>query len=163
MNSSPSPDHQAHVAQWINRTAADLSREQLLVLLENAMNALWLRSEAMLGEATLTAIMKRILYYTTQKYPFFEEIQVQSDGIDCRQIGVKEPDSDRELQEGIEFMLVEFLTVIGNLTAEVISSALHADLSAVSSCSDKDSPVRLVQTNREPTPLEVLRQRKESK
>jgi hypothetical protein len=36
-----------------------------------------------------------------------------------------------ELAEGMRFVLVEFLTVLGNLTADVLTPALQAELSKV--------------------------------
>jgi hypothetical protein len=36
-----------------------------------------------------------------------------------------------ELVAGIRFVLVEFLTVLGNLTAEILTSELHAELSNI--------------------------------
>ena len=38
---------------------------------------------------------------------------------------------DSELVEGIRFVLVEFLTVLGNLTAEILTPELHSELSNV--------------------------------
>jgi hypothetical protein len=36
-----------------------------------------------------------------------------------------------ELREAIRFVLVELLTVLGNLTAEILTPALHAEISRV--------------------------------
>ena len=37
----------------------------------------------------------------------------------------------RHLAEGIPFVLVDFLTVLGNLTADILTPVLHAELSKV--------------------------------
>jgi hypothetical protein len=37
-----------------------------------------------------------------------------------------------ELLAGLRFVLIEFLTVLGNLTAEILTRALHAELAKVS-------------------------------
>jgi hypothetical protein len=41
------------------------------------------------------------------------------------------------LREAIQFVLVELLTVVGNLTAEILTPALHSELSNITV---KDSP-----------------------
>jgi hypothetical protein len=40
--------------------------------------------------------------------------------------------NNRELKEAIQFVLMELLTVVGNLTAEILTPALHSELSSVS-------------------------------
>lgn len=83
----------------------------------------------MLGEATLTAIMKRVLHYSTEKYPFFESIEIHPGGIE---FGASATAVEDELRDGMRFMLVEFMSIVGNLTADVLSAALHSELSKFS-------------------------------
>jgi hypothetical protein len=130
------PDAAAHAAQvdaWLNRSAKDLSPEDLLQLFERAVGALWARTTTTLGEVTLTAIADRVLYNASGKFPLFSSLEVEpTGGIQFRALRAR-IGSVRvsELKEGVRFVLVEFLTVLGNLTAEILTPELHSALSDV--------------------------------
>jgi hypothetical protein len=124
------PDHAALVDAWLKRSAKDLSSEDFLRLFEAALAALWTRTTTTLGEVTLTAIAERVLYNASKKFPLFSSLKVEpTGGIRFRERS--NPVHDSELVAGIRFVLVEFLTVLGNLTAEILTSELHSELSNV--------------------------------
>ena len=126
-------DHTNHVNTWMAQAANGLSSEQMLQLFERAVGALWNRAYLTLGEITLTAIMDRVLYSAAEKFPPFESLKVEPTGIDYRKLHERrEVLNERELAEGIRFVIAEFIVVIGSLTAEILTPALHAQLSKVS-------------------------------
>lgn len=96
------------------------------------MAALWNRAHLTLGDVTLAAITDRVLYNAAEKFPPFESITVGPAGMDFE--GLREEgavlDGD-DLAEGVRFVITEFLTVIGNLTGEILTPALHSELSKV--------------------------------
>ena len=125
--------HTNHVNTWMAQAANGLSSEQMLQLFERAVGALWNRAYLTLGEITLTAIMDRVLYSAGEKFPPFESLKVEPTGIDYRKLHERrEVLNERELAEGIRFVIAEFIVVIGSLTAEILTPALHAQLSKVS-------------------------------
>jgi len=122
--------HAACVDAWLERTAKDLSPEDLLRLLEAALNALWAETQITLGVVTLTAITERVIHNAAEKFPRLSSLKVEPTG------GVsvgewKTAVRDARLLEGSRFVLVEFLTVIGNLTAEILTPELHSELGSV--------------------------------
>ena len=126
--------HGACVDAWLERSAKNLPPELLLRVFEAALGALWGRTQSTLGEVTLTAIAERVLSRASEKFPLLSALKVEPpEGIQCRElrkgIGVIQP---TVLLEAIRFVLVEFLTVLGNLTAEILTPELHAELSNVS-------------------------------
>jgi hypothetical protein len=125
--------HAACVDAWLDRSAKDLSSEALLRLFEAALGALWVRTKITLGEVTLTAIAERVVHNTSEKFPLFSSLEVESvGGIQIRTLRARiSSGSASELLEGIRFVLVEFLTVLGNLTAEILTPELHSELSNV--------------------------------
>jgi hypothetical protein len=125
--------HAACVDAWLKRTANDPSPEVLLRLLEAALSALWARSKTTLGEVTLTAIAERVLYNASEKFPIFSSIKVEpTGGIPFRELRERISSvHDSRLMEGVRFVLVEFLTVLGNLTADILTPELHSELSNV--------------------------------
>jgi hypothetical protein len=122
--------HGATVDEWLARADGPTS-SQLLQHFELAFHALWARTKTTLGEVTLTAITERVLHAARAKYPCFATAVVDpAVGVSCgglrESIGTLPPG---ELRQGIRFVLVEFLVVLGNLTAEILTPELHAELS----------------------------------
>jgi hypothetical protein len=127
-----SVDHGNFVNQWLQQSASGLSSNQLLHLFETAMGILYQRAYLTLGDVTLTAVVDRVVYNAGEKFPMFELLDSDPSGVNCN--GLREhakSGNEVELTEGIRFVLVEFLTVIGNLTAEILTPALHSELSRV--------------------------------
>jgi hypothetical protein len=124
-------DHRAHVEAWLEG-ARNLSPAELVLLFERALGGLWRRASLTLGEITLTAIVDRVLYTASEKYPFLATLKVDGTEIrfdEFRERGRLVP--ARELLDAVRFVVVEFLTVLGNLTAEILTPALRAQLPAV--------------------------------
>jgi hypothetical protein len=127
------PDEAAHVEcveAWLDRAAKTLAPAQLVTLFERALSALWRRAEVTLGEVTLTAIVDRVLYTASETYPFLSALKVETSGIGFD--GFREQGAHvANLPEAVRLVLVEFLTVLGHLTDEILTPALHAELSKV--------------------------------
>jgi hypothetical protein len=125
--------HAARVDAWLKRSGRGLSPEALLQLFETAFGALWARATITLGEVTLTAIAERVLYNGSEKFPLLASLEieptggVQSSALRAQIGSVREP----QLKETIRFVLVEFLAVLGNLTAEILTPELHSELANV--------------------------------
>jgi hypothetical protein len=123
-------DHAAYVEAWLDEAGKGAPPAQLVTLFERALSALWRRAEVTLGEVTLTAIGDRVLYTASETHPFLSTLKLEEAGI-CfdgfREQGARQAN----LHEAVRLVLVEFLTVIGHLTDEILTPALHAELSKV--------------------------------
>ena len=126
-------DHAAFVDTWLKSSTASLSPGARVTFFEESLGALWTCTRLTLGDVTLMAIMDRVLYNATEKFPFFSTLRVEANrgfqGADLRERAASVNDS--ELTDGLRFVLVEFLTVIGTLTAEILTAELHAELTKV--------------------------------
>ena len=132
-------DHSACVAAWIERAAKGLPPEQVLEAFEQAFAAMWQRAQVTLGDVTLTAIVDRVLYNAAEKYPMLAALTVDATGLRFGELRQRAASLHADhLEEAIRFALVEFLTVLGNLTAEVLSPALHAELSMLARSETSD-------------------------
>ena len=125
--------HAAWVDAWLDRSAKSLSPELLLQLLEAALGAVWGRTRTTLGEVALTVIAERVLHNASEKFPVFASLKVEpAGGIECSELRERISSAHgSELRDGIRFVLVEFLTVLGNLTAEILTPELHEELGSV--------------------------------
>lgn len=122
--------HTACVREWMGAAAAGLSPEAKLALFERALGALWERAQRTLGEVTLGAIVDRVLHDVRAESPRMPALVVSSEGVRLGELRVQ-GDLDG-LDDAMRRTLVALLTVIGNLTAEILTPGLHAALSAVS-------------------------------
>ena len=99
-------DHEAAVDAWMQGAAQGRSVGEALDAFELAFGRLWARAHVTLGDVTLGDA-----------------------GLSCS--ALRERSSELPLDElsaGLRFVLLELLTVLGSLTAEILSPALHAEL-----------------------------------
>ena len=130
-------DHQASVDAWMDRNCRGAGTGPLLEHFDRALVVLWRRAGVTLGEVTLTAIVERVLFVASQRSPVLSSIKVEPSGPRCENLRERARGLPRdEIAEAIRFVLVELLTVIGNLTAEILTPALHAELSKVKAGED---------------------------
>jgi len=125
--------HAAFVDDWLERSARDLMPEALLRLFESALHALWDRTKTTLGEVTLIAIAERVLHEVCEKFPQFSCLKIKpAQGFQCRALAEHlDTMTSAQLRAAMRCVLVELLTVLGRLTAEILTPELHAELSRV--------------------------------
>ena len=122
-------DHCARVDAWMERATKEAPPERLFDAFESAFGALWRRARVTLGDVTLTAILDRVLYTAAERFPSLSSLEMDATGLRSEKFRQGAGSLQRDqLGEGICFILVEFLRVLGNLTAEVLTPALHAEL-----------------------------------
>lgn len=125
-------DHRARVDAMMERAGHQLPADRLIRLFQAAFHAVWQRAQVTLGTVTLTAIVDRVLYNAIERHPLLAPLELGSDGIDCGELARRRDGlAPQPLADGLRDVLVELLAVIGSLTAEILTPALHAALSAV--------------------------------
>lgn len=125
-------DHGARVDAWLEQVRAAPPGRGLAPAFEAAFARVWERARQTLGDVTLYAIIDRVLYVAAERHPVCAGLALAVDGLRVdafRERARTAPEA--ELAAGIRFVLVEFLTVLGSLTAEILSPALHAELANV--------------------------------
>ena len=124
-------DHVGCVDAWFERAAKGVLTDQLMVAFEAAFTALWRRAHQTLGDVTLAAIIDRVLYVAAEQHPVMSVLELDTTGVRWDAFRERAASLPAEqLVEGVRFVLLEFLTVLGKLTGEVLSAPLHAELEA---------------------------------
>jgi hypothetical protein len=121
--------HAAAVDVWTGRLGKHPAADALLRAYERLLEALWRQASLTLGEVTLVAVGDRILVTLAERYPLLRTATAEPAGL--RFDGVGEAAANlpgAPLAEALRGVLLEFLTVLGHLTAEVLTPALHAEL-----------------------------------
>lgn len=125
----PERGHAECVEAWLDRAPRELPPEQRILRLERTFTAVWRRAAATLGEVTLTAILDRVLHDVRRRSPVLAALALDGGGIRWEKLRALAPGlDDGELREASRLALVELLTVLGRLTAEILTPALHAEL-----------------------------------
>lgn len=123
-------DHAACVEEWRRHLGDDLDAAALIGRFERAYRVLWQRAQLTLGDVTLIAIGDRVLHDAVEKYPILRGIRLDESGISCDELerGVATLEM-ADLERAVRAVLVELLSVLGRLTAGVLTPPLHAALS----------------------------------
>lgn len=136
-------NHAAVVDAWIAKVIDGADPADLVDLFRAAIEVLWGRAVVTLGSVTLIAIAERVLGTATRRYSFLVAVSPTPHGdarwkqqLRERLTMVPRP----ELIEGLRFAFVELLTVVGRLTAEILSPDLHAALLEVTASSVDAEP-----------------------
>jgi hypothetical protein len=137
------PSHAAVVDAWLARSVDHDSSVEIVRQFYAALESVWNRAVAVLGPVTLTAIAERVLHHVTERYTFLPAIDPRSnrdarwtERLHERLVTVPRA----ALIESLRYGLIELLTVIGTLTAEVLRDELHAALDAVTTPSGPRLP-----------------------
>jgi hypothetical protein len=122
--------HTACVDAWMKRATTGASSERLVGAFNDGFAALWQRAHQSLADITLSAIADRVLHSAAAQFPVLSGLNLTPAGLESRELRERAGrlEGDR-LADGIHFILVEFLTVLGTLTAEILTPALHSELS----------------------------------
>lgn len=78
------------------------------------------------------AIADRVLHTACERFPVLSTLRLRDGGPDFQ--AFKERSAaipTDQLEPGIRFILTEFLSVLGDLTADILSPALHQELAQV--------------------------------
>lgn len=125
-------NHAAVVRALLERARPNSSAADVTDLFEEAFGALWSRADQPLGDVTLTAITDRVLFAAAERFPMLAVLESEVGGVRCSRLRERAPTVDRdELAEALGFVLVEFLRVLGVLTAEVLTPSLHRCLAGI--------------------------------
>lgn len=122
-------DHAACVRAWRARLGRTASALALTRASEQAFRAIWTRAHVTLGDVTLTAIGDRILYDAAERFPILCGVRLEPPGISFEDLDLRSLDVSN-LDAAVSFVLAELLSVLGRITGEVMTPALHAALDA---------------------------------
>jgi len=129
---SDESNHTAFVEAWLDKAAKGQPPAVMVSVFKRATSALWQRALVTLGEVTLMAIVDRVLYTASEKYPLLSTLKIDETGIRFDEFHPEGAvPQDGLLTDAILFVTAEFLTVLGRLTDEILTPALHAELSKV--------------------------------
>jgi hypothetical protein len=133
-------EHAARVDAWLDRSPREPA-EACLRALARVFGVLQARAELTLGEVTLRSISDRVLHEAGEQFAELASLPVARAGVLAPAHLARAPTLDPgRVREATRVVLVRFLAVIGKLTAEILTPALHA---ALAGDAGEDQPVPL--------------------
>ncbi len=123
--------HAQVVADWEAKNARNLSSVQRVQLFEKAIKAIESRTCETLSRVTMSAILDRVLHLSLEKFPVLSEASVESLTLNFEKIHLKKNFRADEMIEAQRFLLIELLSVLSRITANILAEPLHKELSGV--------------------------------
>jgi hypothetical protein len=121
--------HDTCVTAWVERRLRGVSSEQQIEAFAQDFDALWQTAHRTLGDVTLAAIVDRVLHTCARRFPLLASLQLGPHGLLLeglrKEAATAEP---AQVLTALQAVMVEFLTILGNLTAEILTPALHQQL-----------------------------------
>jgi hypothetical protein len=125
--------HAERVDDWLRELPEDLSLDELMGRFESMFGTLWKRAHQTLGEVTLTAILDRVVFLASESHPLASELEIGPHGLSCRKLlGRSREFESEQARRVMRHVTTQFLSLLGNLTAEILTPALHAQLVSAS-------------------------------
>jgi len=122
--------HENRVEAWLKDAAKGLSSKQITDLVEAAIKALWDRIEFSINAVAIQAILDRALFIASERIPELRHLKVTEDGLDFTAIRAATL-TEETLLAAYKCLVAEFISILGNLTANVFTEALYQELTQV--------------------------------
>lgn len=127
------------VSTWVSSLASNRSDAELLELLGLGVASLYAAAAKTLTPVTLAAILDRVAAHARTRFPSFARLEVGPAGLELQPLRASlTPPPREETIACTEFVLTEFLGVLGALTAEILTPRLHAALAHAASRARSD-------------------------
>jgi len=137
----PRDFHARFVERWLEERDPTGTSPHVVELFEQAFAAIWARVQPRIGEVTLMAVADRVLFEGRERHRCVAVASVEPTGI--RLAGLRACACGHVVRRvELSFLLVEFLRILGTLTAEVLTPALHEELSRCGAAGTKDPKIR---------------------
>lgn len=122
-------DHHKCVESWLEERAQGLTVVQYPPLLEAGVAAVSQRAQRTLGDVTVRSIIERVIHTAAVDHPVLSSLTLEGGRVRAGRLHGRAR-SAPELKAALRGLLVELLTVMGHLTADILTPALHAALRA---------------------------------
>jgi hypothetical protein len=124
-----SKEHSSKVETWVNSTTVGLSSTELINHFETTLNKLWEKSSHQISEVTLSAVMDRAIFTSSETHKFMLELKLGPSGIRWDEFREKTTDLNRnELKRAFTYLITEFIVIFSNITGGIITDTLYKTL-----------------------------------
>lgn len=124
--------HKEIVHLWEEKNLQGPGPEQVIKIYGSAILAVEQRCLDTLSSVTVQVVLDRVLHEGLENYSLLSTITIGPKGLNLSGLNHKNENYKlEEITESLRYLLIEFLTVIGNITSEVLTTPLHKELMEV--------------------------------
>lgn len=117
------------VQDWEDKNASGLTLAQRVILLEKAVHVIEQRTLMTLSSFTLEVILDRVLHQSNEKFPVLSDVKLNNKRLSFHELlHMEKNHKPEELVEALRFFLIELITVLGRITADILTAPLHKEL-----------------------------------
>ena len=121
------------VEAWVVKNATGLPPEKLVHLFALAIKSIEQRSCATLSSVTVMVVVDRVLHESCESYPLLSVITIDKDGMNLVALQSQcDKLPDKDLRKALVHLLAELLTILGDITANILTGALQKELGQIS-------------------------------
>lgn len=126
--------HTQQVEEWASQDADKLSAKMQVQLYAMAVEAIEIRSRNTLSSVTVLAVVDRVIHESKEKIPILFPVTIDSNGMNLSGLlETCEACKKADLSKALRFLLTELLTILGDITADILTDPLHQELKKVTS------------------------------
>lgn len=126
--------HRAQVELWEKQNFQNLSPEQRAEIFGKAFELIFQRTLKTLSYVTLQVILDRVFFQSREKFSLLSDVKIEPTGFNFDLLiqNIKSYNSEI-VSEAQAHLLVEFLGIVGSLTADILTVPLHEELHKLTS------------------------------
>lgn len=129
MSDVPASDvHSVLVSSWEKKAASHLSSVQHVQLLEKGIKAVEQRACQTLSRVTLLVILDRVFQKTKVRFPILLNVKLEESSLNFNINSLFRNKESAQLILALRFFLIELLSVLGRITADILTIPLHEKL-----------------------------------
>lgn len=131
--------HRRIVEKW-ESSSASLSDDQKIRLFVKAFGKIEERALKTLSSVTLHVVLDRVISQSAEKFPFLSEVKIEAQGLTFDHLlrNINNHNSENVI-EALRSLLIELLSVLGSITADILTSPLHKALMEVTPETSEES------------------------
>lgn len=154
--------HLKAVELFEKKKAGGLSFDKQLQLFKKAFECIEKRTLRTLSSITLLVVLDRVLHQSKDKYSLLSELKIDQKGLSFDSLihNINKHNSE-QLIEALRYLMVELLTVLGSITADILSAPLHKELLNVTLDQDNKNNPKSVQDTKMAQQNKLVQKRSE--
>lgn len=124
--------HEKQVSLWEQKLTKGLTSEELVELYAYALERIEKRALKTLSAITLMVVFDRIIHQNKTAFPALAEIKNNENSTKFYLYSIPSKNFQAEqIAPALRCMLIEILNVLGRITANILTDALHSELQSV--------------------------------
>ncbi len=131
--------HVLCVKNWEDKNAKDLGEGPHVQLFIRALDSIQNVARITLSRVTLKVIIDRVLHQSKAIYPMLGDVKIKDESLNFNDLLAQMDQYDPDLLiPALRHLLIELLSILGRITADILTGPLHKELLSVTSATTSE-------------------------